>query len=254
MYSLLIVDDEPIVRNGIKNLIDFESLNISIVLEAVNGLQALDTVKNNDVDMVLADINMPKMNGLDFAKNAKQHNKDILITLVTGYDYFDYAVSALRYGVDEYILKPVSKKDIEKVLKQMMDKLTDKKVKDEIDNIADNTEVNTDKEGSYKAQIEKVIEKRLSDNEFSLSMLSDEVNLSSGYLSRIFKQYYGVPFRDYILKERLNKAKILLLSSQMKIYEICESVGFDDPNYFSTTFKKATGYSPNGYRKHVKDD
>ena len=254
MFSLLIVDDEPIVRSGIKNLIDFNELNISNVLEAVNGLQALEIVKSNDIDIVLADINMPKMNGLDFAKNAKQYNRDIVIALVTGYDYFDYAVSALRYGVDEYILKPVSKKDIEKVLTKLIDKLKAEKVKNEIENISTDKEAEVDSDNNYKKQIAKVIEEKLSDNSFSLSMLADEISLSTSYLSRIFKQYFGVPFRDYILKERIDKSKILLLSSDMRVYEICESVGFDDPNYFSTIFKKATGYSPNGYRRHVEND
>lgn len=254
MFNLLIVDDEPIVRSGIKNLIDFKVLNISNVLEAVNGLQALEAVKSNDIDIVLADINMPKMNGLDFAKDAKQYNSDILIALVTGYDYFDYAVSALRYGVDEYILKPVSKKDIEKVLTKMIEKLKNKKIKSEIDNIADNANTDIEKEGNYKHQIEQIIEEKLADSSFSLGMLGEEVNLSTSYLSRIFKSYFGMPFRDYIFQERVSKSKILLLSSEMKIYEICEAVGFEDPNYFSTTFKKATGYSPNGYRKHIEND
>lgn len=253
MFSLLIVDDEPIVRNGIKNLIDFNELNIGTVLEAQNGLQALNLVKSNDIDIVLADINMPKMNGLDFAKNAKTHNKDILIALVTGYDYFDYAVSALRYGVDEYLLKPVSKKDIEKVLTQMIEKLKDSKVKTELKDISIEEET-IKKDGSYKEDIQKVIETKLSDSNFSLTMLADEVNLSQSYLSRIFKQYFGMPFRDYIFTERISQSKILLLSSDKKIYEVCESVGFDDPNYFSTIFKKATGFSPNGYRKHIAND
>ncbi len=254
MFSLLIVDDESLVRTGIKNLIDFESLNISNVLEAVNGLQALEVVKSNNIDIVLADINMPKMNGLDFAKSAKEYNKDILIALVTGYDYFDYAVSALRYGVDEYVLKPVSKKDIEKVLNHLIGKLKDTKIQKEIKNISSEPSQNTDENTGYKEKIEQIVDRRLSDSDFSLSELSNEINLSPSYLSRTFKQYFGVPFRDYILKERIEKSKILLLSSPMKIYEICEAVGFDDPNYFSATFKKTTGYSPNGYRKHVQDD
>jgi len=254
MFSLLIVDDEAIVRTGIKNLIDFESLNISNVLEAVNGLQALEIVKSNEIDIVLADINMPKMNGLDFAKNAKEFDKNILIALVTGYDYFDYAVSALRYGVDEYILKPVSKKDIEKVLKKMIDKLKDKKIKSEIETISNQKEKEMTDEYSYKDKIEQIITDKISDSSFSLGILSNEVNLSQSYLSRIFKQYFGLPFRDYVIRERIEKSKILLLSSQMKIYEICDAVGFEDPNYFSATFKKTTGYSPNGYRKHVQND
>lgn len=107
---LLIVDDEVLVRRGIKSLVDFESLNIRAVEEAANGLEALEIFKTFDPHIVLADINMPKMDGLNFSKAAKALNPKVKIALITGYDYFDYALQALKIGVDDYILKPVSKK------------------------------------------------------------------------------------------------------------------------------------------------
>ena len=136
----------------------------------------------------------------------------------------------------------------------MIDKIKNRKVNKEIENIKETFDETIETDNRYKEQIDKIIEQKISNSDFSLAMLSDEMNLSTGYLSRIFKQYFGVPFRDYILSERIKRSKILLLSSDKKIYEICDAVGFEDPNYFSTIFRKATGYPPNGYRKHVKND
>ncbi len=101
MYNLLIVDDEPLVRRGIKSLVDFTQLNIELVFEATNGQEALDIMMDQHIDFILADINMPKMDGLTFADKAKRVNPHIRIALITGYDYFDYAVQALKIGVDD---------------------------------------------------------------------------------------------------------------------------------------------------------
>jgi two-component system response regulator YesN len=254
MYHLLILDDEPVVRTGIKNSLDYDSLTIDTVYEAENGQVALEIAKKHRIDLVLADINMPKMNGLAFSKEVKQINPSVRIAIITGYDYFDYAIEALRVNVDEYLLKPVTKNDIEQALKKLITLIESSNVANEVTHI--NTEYTMDiqPEQNYNDQINAIIKEKLSDSSFSLSLLAETLGLSSGYLSRLFKQYYGIPFRDYVLQERMNHAKILLLSSSKKIYEICADIGFDDPNYFSATFKKATGYSPNGYKKHVKNN
>lgn len=252
MYHLLIVDDEPIVRTGIKNRINYVDLNIDKVFEAENGQVAFEIVKNNRIDLVLADINMPKMNGLAFAKQVKEAFPSTRIAMMTGYDYLDYAIEALRANVDEYLLKPVSKADIEKTLKKLIGLIESSNVTAEVTNLTLEYSAERVPEQSYREQIHHIIKEKLSESSFSLSGLADTMGLSSGYLSRLFKQYYGIPFRDYVLEERMNHAKILLLSTPKKIYEISLEVGFEDPNYFSATFKKVTGFSPNGYKKHVK--
>lgn len=251
MHKLLVVDDEPVVRKGIVGSLDYTALGIDKVFEAQNGEQALEIVRDNEIDLVLADINMPKMNGLDFAKAAKKISPEVKIAMVTGYDYFDYAVDALRAGVDEYVLKPVSKSDIESVVKRLLEIKKDVSVKQELSSLSSGSE-NSDELG-YKNQIQIIIKENLQDSSFSLSFLAGKVGFSTGYLSRLFKQSFGQTFRDYLLKERINKAKIMLISSSKKIYEISYEVGFEDPNYFSAMFKRETGYSPTGYKKHVKN-
>jgi len=255
MYKLLIVEDEPIIRRGILSLVNFQELDISEVFEASDGKAALDIFTEKSPDLLLADINMPKMNGLQLAEACKSIKPGVKICLITGYDYFDYAVKALRLGVDEYILKPVSKKDISEVLRKLTKKLESEKYKEEVDLIVTelkNKSGTTEKEG-YKTKIQNEIEVNLGNSELSLSFLSSKMSLSIGYLSSLFKQIFGVSFQEYVFTKRMERAKILLLSTDMKNYEIAESLGFEDANYFSTSFKKKYGISPNQYKEKVRE-
>jgi two-component system response regulator YesN len=120
MYRLLVVDDEPLVRKGVVTLISFEELGIAEVMEASNGEEALEKVHSFDPHIILCDINMPKLNGLEFARFVKNEKPWIKIGIITGYDYFDYAKQALKIGVEDYILKPVSKQDIYEVLNKLV--------------------------------------------------------------------------------------------------------------------------------------
>ena len=89
MYNLLIVEDESLIRRGIRAFIDFDGLGIGGFFEAENGEEALDTIRRHHIDLILADINMPKMNGLDFCLLAKEWDPSIKIAILTGYDYLD---------------------------------------------------------------------------------------------------------------------------------------------------------------------
>ena len=95
------------------------------------------------------------------------------------------------------------------------------------------------------------MDEHLSDPDFSLGVLARSVNLSPGYLSGLYKDYFGMPFQDHLVALRLERAKILLLSTNRRVYEVAAEVGFDDPNYFSSRFRKQYGLSPNQYRGQV---
>ena len=252
MYRLLIVDDEPIIRNGIKRLIDFDSLSIGEVYEATDGNEALLIFDEKQPDIVLADINMPNMDGLTFARKVKEKKRSTKVAIITGYDYFEYAVTALKSGVDDFILKPVSRNDIQELLQKLVSSLREEEsrnlVFESIENINSFTGAESQKGMEYKDQILLSMHQQLSNHEFSLAMLAQSVNLSQGYLSILFKTIFGLPFQDFLASMRLEHSKILLLSTSLKVYEIAEKVGFDDPNYFSTSFKKHFGISPNGFR------
>ncbi|MBN2795847.1 MAG: response regulator [Clostridia bacterium] len=250
MYNLLIVDDEPLVRRGIKDLVNFETLEIGAVYEASNGEKALEIFKTQRIDIILMDINMPKINGLSLAEQIKSIDKNVKIAMITGYDYFDYAVKALRIGVDEYILKPVSRKDIDEILK----KLIQSKIKDLKQNAIESYVGQVDFKHSFEEQLKQVVEKEIFDSQFSLTFLSEKLNLTSNYLSSVFKDIYGIAFQDYVTKARIEKAKLLLIASDMKNYEIADAIGFEDVNYFATRFKKYTGMTPKQYKGKVQSN
>lgn len=247
MYTLLIVDDEPLMRRGIKLLADLHTLNIETVLEAGNGEEALSLLNQQQVDLILLDINMPRMDGLTFAEKAKQKWPKVKICMVTGYDYFEYARRALRLGIDEYLLKPVSKKDIELVLHQLIEKLEKSAVHEELNRL----DVQPVSEQTFEEQLKATFEAELYKPEMSLSYLADCLGFSSGYLSGIFKEIYGMAFQDYVIKRRMDKAKSYLISTDMKNYEVAEAIGYEDVNYFATRFKKTTGLTPKQYKKKV---
>jgi len=255
MYKLLIVDDEPIIRQGIQKFVNFEELSITEVYEASNGNEALKQFDKYTPDIVLLDINMPKLNGLEFARKIKYINENVLIAVITGYDYYEYAVTALKIGIDDYILKPVSKNDIQELLSKLVDKLKLRLKKEEVNLLVEGImEKNAiSGEYNYKDKIIQLIEENASDPSFSLPYLASELNISTGYCSSLFKQLFGISFKEFVISTRLEKAKILLLSSDLKIYEISEKVGFDDPNYFSTSFKKRYEVSPNQFKERIKD-
>lgn len=121
MYKILVADDEAIIREGIKCLFDYESIGFTISSEASNGDEAYDKMINLHPDVVLLDIRMPGMSGLEVAKNAREHGFTGKIVIISSYTDFKYAQEAIRYGVQNYITKPIDEDELEKVLLQFKD-------------------------------------------------------------------------------------------------------------------------------------
>ena len=250
MYNLLVVEDESIIRRGIRTFIDFDGLGIGEFFEAENGEGALEILNNHHIDLILADINMPKMNGLDFCRLAKENDPSVKIAILTGYDYLDYAIRAIKIGVDDYVLKPLSRDDVQKLLFHLVEKKKEADsfaaVRHAVDKLAE--DAGADGNQSVRTQMAETMEAHLSDSAFTLSAMASELGYSISYLSTLFKRCFGENFRDYLLELRLERAKILLLTTQMKNYEIAAAVGIDDPNYFSVCFRRKYKKTPKEFR------
>lgn len=123
MYKLLIVDDEEEVREGLIQKITWNKFNFEIVGEAKNGREALDIFEDIVPDIVITDISMPIMNGLELSEYVRLNYPTVKTVILTGYDDFNYAQQAIRFGVEDYILKPVLPKDIDALLLKLKDKL-----------------------------------------------------------------------------------------------------------------------------------
>lgn len=256
MFNLLIADDEPLMRRGIRKLIDLSNLEIKEIFEAKTGEEALQIFEEFRPEIVLLDINMPKVDGLTVAKKIKQIAPTTKIAIITGYNYFDYAQTAIKIGVEDYILKPISKSDVSEIIAKLVYMLQRDKRSMEAEKLLQRilerkvVEIE-DSKNDYRELIQSVMEDNYSKSEFSLVVLSEKLSLSQGYLSGIFKKNFGIPFQDYLLQKRMEKAKILLLTTELKNYEIAEQIGFEDVNYFGMKFKKYYGISPKQYKDQV---
>ena len=240
MYSIMIVEDEYLVRQGIASLVNYEQFGMQVIAQAENGREAWQKFQENPADILLTDINMPQMNGLELAKLVRDQAPKCHIVFLTGYDDFDYARSAIKLGADDYLLKPFSKDDVEEMLAKVQTKLDKERKKAQIQNLVDQ---------GQRSELEEAIHARLADSELSLKNLALQLGFSPSYLSVLIKKELGLPFQDYLIQERMKKAKLLLLTTDLKIYEIAEQVGFEDMNYFSQRFKQVVGLTPRQFKK-----
>ena len=116
MYKLLLVDDEPIIREGLERIIDWEKLDLKLTASCPNAIAALDSMTDDMPDILLTDIRLPGMTGLELVQRAVTLHPMLQTLILSGHDTFQYAQQALKYGVIEYLLKPCSQKEMEEAL------------------------------------------------------------------------------------------------------------------------------------------
>jgi two-component system response regulator YesN len=130
---MLIVDDEQFAINGLKNAIEWEKFGIEIIGEATDGQEAIEFIHNNDIDILFTDIKMPIMDGIKLIETIRTEKKNIKIVVLSGYEDFDYARTAIHYNVFEYLLKPVTLDKIEDVVRGLVEQCEDESRKKQKD-------------------------------------------------------------------------------------------------------------------------
>lgn len=131
MFKVMVIDDEPIIRTGLRHVVDWESLGFQIVAEAKNGIEALNKLENEAIDLIITDIKMPQMDGIELLKALREKDNPVKVILLSGYAEFAYAQKGLSLGAMDYLLKPMDPVNIEEVLKKVHKRLTDEKKKEE---------------------------------------------------------------------------------------------------------------------------
>lgn len=250
MYKVLIVEDEDIMRKGLMFMPNWQEVDCIVVGEAANGQEGLEKIKQLQPDIVIVDMNMPVMGGLEMLEKSIRENRYDAI-IVSGYGEFEYARRGISLGVSEYLLKPVDYSKLYEAIRKIQAKRnTDTKIQNAIRQI----DVEKKKYGILEFE-EKKTGNRYIDymiqeihNNYStrlvLSDISEKCKASCTYLNVKFKEETGYTFNDYLNRYRIQKAVDLLRENQYKIYEIAEMVGFSDYKYFIKVFKKYTGSSP----------
>ena len=247
MLKVVIADDEPFVREGLKSLIDWEKIGVRLVGDFENGKDLIGSLPVLLPDIVITDIQMPSMSGLQIAKYISENYKNVIVILLTAYSKFQYAKEAIEYGVKHYVVK----NDLLDELPLILAKIVSENAESENQNDLNNDDANIENCAYVIQDIEKYIEENL-DKKLSLTDIAESIHMNKSYISRMFKEKAGENLFDYINKRKIEKAKPLIKNNELRMYEIALNVGMEDTAYFSRVFKKYEGISPSEYQKELR--
>jgi two-component system response regulator YesN len=226
--KFVLIDDEYLVRERLKHIIDWECEGYSLIGEAENGQDGLVLLEQLDPDLAIIDINMPLLSGLEMAAKAQAMNKKVRIIILSGYNDFEYARSAISLGVCCYLLKPVKKEELLDIIHKIQKDIG-------IPKASCTRTVN---------QAIAYINENFKEINLNIDMIAQSIGINSTYLSSKFKKETGRKLVDEINIRRLKEAEEILKKENLTLQELADQVGYNDPYYMSRCFKKYLGYSP----------
>jgi len=242
---LIIADDERSVLDGIADIIPWHEYDICVVAKAENGKEMMKAAIQYQADLLLTDIRMPEMDGLSAIAYLKSELPQLQCIVITAYQEFEYAKKAIELGVSGFVTKPVLKQEVIDQVVIARDKLRNVlEAKQALESIRNppKPELMTPIERSVHYMKEQI------DTPFTMTEVAEFMNMNPSYFSRYFKEEMGVSFIEYVKKVKVERAKELLTTSNMRIYEISSALGYSSVQYFSTLFKSITGVTPQEYK------
>ena len=240
--TVLIVDDETYMVEYMKNLVDWKACGFDQVLTAKGGGLARDLLAKYRPELLITDIKMPKITGLDLSRLIDENRYQTRVIIISGYSDFEYAKQALRYRVSEYLVKPVLREDLEEALERILPGSTKGGERGE----SEEQGPSRDKYAAVSS-VKAYIHENYS-QDLSLDALGDAVNLHPVYLSRIFKEVTDVNLSAYIADVRMQKAAKLLDETDLKVHEVMDKLGYRKRQHFTKLFKEKYGMTSKEYR------
>lgn len=237
MYNLLIVEDENIERRALRYILESKINNINICGEAKSGLEAIEMAKNDAPDIILMDIEMPELSGLEAQKEIIKFLPNVHTIILSAYDDFAFTQSAIRIKVIDYLLKPIKPNDLIESINRSISLI----------NIQNDRVISDNQDDALIQEAMKFIDKNYN-KYITLKSIAAYVHLNPQYFSRYFKNKIGINFINYLSSFRVIKAKDLLINTDKNITEISQNVGYVDSSYFSKVFLKSVGMAPNQFR------
>lgn len=245
-YEVIIAEDEELILNNLVQKINAHP-QFKVAQKAQTGTQALEMVKETPPVLLITDIRMPMMDGMELLTRTRELYPDIKFTIISGFSDFEYAREAIHLKVYDYLLKPVSQNDIHLMLTRLQKDL--ELEKGDYQSYFSETYVHT-----APAEIAGLLHEFINthyQSPLNLNLIAQTMHYSQGYLSKVFlREYHCTPIK-YLNQVRFQKACYLLLHNpELTINQIAELTGYEDQGYFSKTFKKNMGLSPLQYRKN----
>lgn len=235
--KVLIADDEVYMLEYLKTLIDWESYGFSDVWTAKGGSIARDILDAQMPELLITDIRMPRVSGLDLCQHIEEKQYPTKVIILSGYEEFEYAKQAIRYGVAEYLVKPVLKEPFEQALQRVVER-----------NFAQELRKQEEGRDDVVTYIRNYIQEHV-EEDLSLELLAGLVNLNSSYLSRYFKEVSGENLSSCISRCKMERAAYLLAETDKKVNEVMRMLGYCKSQHFAKLFREHYGVTPKDYKR-----
>lgn len=255
MYRLLIADDENIERMVLYKRLKENLGDLCEIFQAENGREVLRIYEEQHIQIMILDIEMPGITGIEAAQKIREKDKDCCIIFLTAFDEFSYARKAVTVRALDYLLKPYDEKELMLVLEEAM-RLVDTRRGTEIqeETVPEEHAVLVSEEEEGNVRLSKVTEIILTyirehyREDIAMQELARRMNYSEAYFCKLFKQCFNKNFTAYLTEYRVEEAKKLLTEPTINVKDVGKAVGYTDSNYFAKVFKRITGQSPTEYR------
>ncbi|MGJ4848934.1 response regulator [Bacillota bacterium Meth-B3] len=256
-YRLAIVDDEYYIRQRLKKIINWTRLGVEPAGEAANGREAIGLL-DAGVDLMVLDIKLPDMSGIDVARYAYERHLGTRIILLSGFNDFSYAQGGIRHGVVDYLLKPCEEGDLNRSIERAIQMLEQDLEQGRMLKLAGRgeaapgdgaTQPSLPSDVATSRKICRYIERHYAEPDLSVTGLAELFQMNISYLGSIFKKVNKLSIHQYITLVRMQRAAALIRSRGHKITDIAFLVGYSNIFYFSKRFKMVFGVSPKEYER-----
>ncbi len=254
MYRVLVADDEPIERNVVSRTIQKYFEGQLSVVTAANGREAVQLFAERRCEIVILDIEMPGMNGLEAAEKIREMDAQCSIIFQTAFDEFSYAKRAISVHALDYLLKPGTDEELIAVLDEAVRLAGERHGPIQQNGPAEDKGAQETEDATGNVRLAAVAE-TIRDyieghymEEIALQDAAEAMRYSEAYFCKLFKQCFDKSFVMYLTEFRVEKAKQLLADVRINIKDISTQVGYRDSNYFAKVFKRIAGITPTEYR------
>ena len=238
-FHILVVEDDKEIRDGIEIFLRSQGYQ---VYKAKDGVEGLEVAEQTEIHLAIVDIMMPRMDGIEMLRRLREAGNPVYVIILTAYDSFTYAQSALRLGAVDFLLKPFHDGELEQAVRNLQSRMQTSEPVHGIPGLKKGDK------SKYVLEAMDYIGAHYNDPGITVGSIAQSLGISEGHLSHMFKKETDYTLLNYLTRYRIHKSMELLRDCRRKVYEVAELVGYKDVTYFSATFKKVVGISPSEYQ------
>ena len=267
-YKVLLADDEQIERMALAKRLHKHFGDSLVIWQAADGNEAVRLCFKERCQIVIMDISMPELNGVEAAEQIRRLDEDCEIIFLTAYDEFSYAKRAIAIHALDYLLKPCEEEELTAVMEEAVGRIQKREQFEKLhmeqempeETGAEMPEPDLEEEpdepdrlGQAAEKIRRYIRKNYM-KDISMQDAARMMNYSDAYFCKLFKQCFDQNLTAYLARFRINEARRLLQDKNASVREVSMLVGYYDANYFAKVFKRIAGMNPSEYRDSFHTD